>query len=179
MDGGFISTGFFLWLYAGVAGVTDRVPCLSIRGLAGHFKTRILFSGVSFSVTRKRGIKLITHGNANGSALVSILVSGRKRRDNSVVCQHSLGINCLRRSPGFSPRRDMLRTYFGRRSSPRGILGTGRVLARLRVAGVSRPVKRLDKKRRGHITLTGILVSRPSFLVLSRPAGRLSLRVVR
>lgn len=56
---------------------------------------------------------------------------------------------------------------------------TGSLLVGLSVASVARGANRLSKKREGELTLTAIMLGPYSILVLSRPAGRLSCRVIR
>lgn len=88
------------------------MDCLRVSGLAGDFNSLILFRSVAFKVTRKRGIKLVTGGNAKGAALLGVVTKGRSCSDKTIIFQGSLQINCLRRVPRCPSNLAILRTYF-------------------------------------------------------------------
>lgn len=103
-----------------------------MSGLAGSFKSLILFRGVSFNVTRKRHVNLVTGGKAKGAALLGVVSKGRKCSDKGVMFHHSLHISCLRRSPGCPRRLAMLRTYFRRNGDIIRLVGRCRHYVRAR-----------------------------------------------
>lgn len=101
-----------------------------MRGLAGSFNSLILFGNVSFNVTRKRHVKLVTGGNSKGAALLGVLTNGRNCSRKGVAFHHSLHINCLRRDPGCPRRLAILRTYFCRNGSAMRLVGRCRQYVR-------------------------------------------------
>lgn len=107
-------------------------PCVRMSKLAGSFNSLMLFQGVSFKITRKRHVNLVTGGNANGAALLGVVTNGRKCSRKDVIFHHSLQINCLRRSPRCPRSLAILRTYFCRKGDAIRLVGRCRDYVRAR-----------------------------------------------
>lgn len=154
----------------------DKGSILAIRDLSGSFPKRALFDSVSFRVGHKRHMTLVNGGNANGAAVLGVVGKLVSTSDNEFALNSGMRVNCCSR------RRRILRV---RGAVFRRVSSTCPALARARVQGVLTTflfakssmfglVSTLSNKRENHISLTGLVLSRTGFLVLSRPAGRLS-----
>lgn len=154
----------------------DKGSILAIRRLSGRFSDRILFHSVDFRVGHNRRITIVNSGKAKGAALLGVVGRMVTTSRNRFALKSGIAVNCCSR------RRRMLRSsgaVFSRVSSSCPSLAGARVegalttfrFAKSRIFG---RVRALDNKRGNHMSLTGLVLSRTGFLVLSRPAGRLS-----
>lgn len=120
-------------------------------------------------------------GKAKGSAFVGVLVKRMRPSDNAISVNRAIHFNCCSRSNlRFSRRvgivsimRSVTRIV---RLNGNGGLATSRFLRRFLFAPRARRdcICGLDKNRHHHLCLYAILVHGPGFLILSRPAGSLS-----
>lgn len=174
---------------------TDRGHHALLRVYSNHLEMRsgILVRSVRLRVISKSQITLTKNGNSNGSDLMGTLFTRTRNhrastatsplvlRSAGVQLTRPLGVICLSRACKFiGHRHDILR----------GVRTTGpslpcRTLHRrlnrfLFFKSTMRgPTSTLDNNRLTQLTLTVVDVATVSLLVLSRPAGGLSLRAIR
>ncbi len=159
----------------------DKGCPITTRKINGRCSKRQIFSGTGFAVRHNRGVTFINGGNRNGSAVIGYVVS-RVRRRNRLLVNRGIRVNCFTRSRTTKLSRrlaicravssvtinsvhagvhSVLNTFvFGGRSSRGGI-------------GI------LSNNRHRHLTVVGLLLRPVGLLVLSRPAGRLSVHAGR
>lgn len=149
--------------------------------LCGDFNSLGVLRSFSCVFTHCRGVKVIKGGNAKGSAFVGVLVKRIRPSDNALSVKRAMHFKCCSRSKlRFSRRvgivsiiRSVTRIV---RLNGNGGLATSRFLRRFLFAPRARRdcMCGLDKKRHHQLCLYAILVHGPGFLMLSRPAGSLS-----
>lgn len=146
--------------------------------IEGSCNSRAIFSRIALAVGHNRGITFMNGGNRNGSALIGYVVN-RVPFANGLGVNRGIRVNCFTRGrtrllsrglavfravSGITANRvhlgigSLLNTFVFNNRASRGCIGI------------------LDKKRHDHLTVVGLLLRPIGLLVLSRPAGRLSVR---
>lgn len=131
--------------------------------------------------THCRGVKVIKGGKAKGSAFVGVLVKRIRPSDNHFSMKRAIQFNCCDRSNlRFSRRVGIVSIIRGVTRcislNSKGGVNISRFLGCFLFTPRGRRgcICGLDKKRGHHLCLYAILVHDPGFLILSRPAGSLS-----
>ncbi len=136
--------------------------------------------------THCRGVKIIKGGKAKGSAFVGVVLNLIGPSDNHVIINRAIGFNCCSRSNLTFSRRVGIVSIIQNVTrcvslKKKGRLSTVRFLRRFVFSPGSRRgcICGLDNKRHQHLCLYAMLVRGPGFLILSRPAGSLSVIALR
>lgn len=146
----------------------------------------IVLSGFCCGFTQFRGVNVMNGGNAKGSAFVGVLLNRIRPSDNGFSVNRAIHFNCFsRRKLGFERSRGIV-SIVARVTSCVSLNGNGRVAtSRFLRFFLFAPRRRrgcmcgLDNNRGHGLCLYAILVEGPGFLILSRPAGSLSVRALR
>ncbi len=149
---------------------------ISVSKLARTCNSRIILRGITTRVRHNSGITFINGGNRNGSALIGYVV-GRVRCDNRVQLKRNIGVNCFTRgrtsllSRGLAMFRAVsCITINSVHAGVQSVLNTFVFNNRTSSGGITI----LSNNRHDHLTVVGLLLRPIGLLVLSRPAGRLS-----
>ncbi len=150
---------------------------IAVSKMKGSCNRRQIFKNIGLVIRHKGGVTFIKHGNRKGSALMGYVV-GRVRRSNRLALKRGIRVNCFTRGRTslLSRRLAIFRavsSITGKRvqGGVHSLLNTF-VFKKRRDAG---GIGILSNNRHAHLTLLGLLLSPMGLLVLSRPAGRLSL----
>lgn len=161
-------------------GVIFRVRSIYCRigngRLIGSFSTRILHNS---------GVTLVNPGKYNGAALLGLVLNRLRTSDKHVRINAGLRITCFsRRHTRLSPSGAIVSGLT--RNGRRIVIGNGphRMLNCLRSflfrpGQTVAPMHTLSNNRQGHLLLTHLFLGPDGLLVLSRPAGSLSIRALR
>lgn len=155
----------------------DKGCPIVVSKMKGACNSRIIFGGTSLAVREKSGITFINGGNRNGSALMGYVVH-RVRRRKALALKRGIRVNCFTRGRTSLLSRGL--AIFRAVSSITGKRVHGGVQSLLNTFVFNNPrtsvggIGILDNKRHAHLTVVGLLLRPIGLLVLSRPAGRLS-----
>lgn len=149
---------------------------IAVRGISGSCKSRAIFHGTGLAVRQNSGVTFIKGGNRNGSALMGYVV-GRLRRSNALAVKRGIVVNCFTRGRTSLLSRGL--AIFRAVSSITGKSVHGGVGSLLKTfvfknRGSTGGMGILSNNRHAHLTVVGLLLRPIGLLVLSRPAGRLS-----
>lgn len=165
---------------------------LHARGLIGGCNGHAMMDRISFSIGRKRVMKLLKPGNTNGAAsfcvAAKLVIPGRKRVflgslsvADCPMCGHTRGnVKCLTRRTsifhGVDIRSGVTSILRLAGAAPR-CRGSGLrdLVTRFHLRGMHGGLKsRLSKNRHHHARVTHYLTVSPGFVVLSRPFTKMS-----
>lgn len=144
--------------------------------IGGTCNDRVIFRSIALAVGQNRGITFIKGGKRNGSALIGYVVSRVPCR-NGLAVKRGMRVNCFTRGRTRVLSRGL--DIFSAVSCITGKsvhLGVHSVLKTFvfKNRTSSGGMGMLSNKRQDHLTVVGLLLRPIGFLVLSRPAGRLS-----
>lgn len=157
---------------------------LRIAGLAGSFNSHMLVSGLSFDVPGNTVINVVNTGNTNGSALFGVLDNTRRTSSNSVMLNRAIGLTSISRFHSDVSGAGAICRRVSRNTRVVGVGGcrvpTQTCYSHFGFHKGSRRgvVNSLSNNRHGQIRLTGLLGANNGMLLLSRPAGSLSIRAL-
>lgn len=149
-----------------------------VSNINGDCNSGIIFHGTALAMRHNSGITFINGGNRNGSALIGYVV-GRVRRSKALALKRGMRVKCFTRGRTSLLSRGL--AMFRAVSSMTGNRVHGGVHSLLKTFVFNKPRRSvggmgmLSKNRHAHLTVVGLLLRPIGLLVLSRPAGRLSL----
>lgn len=149
--------------------------------ITGTFNSGLLFSSLGFVLPPGNVINVVNPGNTNGAALFHLVVKLRGTSGNRFRIKRAMGITCISRRRGsVSPGGDMCRIVSNKGSLvhvKKHSVGTHTCLSHFGFSNTSRRglYKILSNNRHGHLRLTLYLGRRNGILLLSRPAGSVSI----
>lgn len=155
----------------------DKGCPIVVRKINGACNSRMIFGGTGLAVREKSGITFIKGGKRKGSALIGYVV-GRVSRRNALALKRGMRVKCFTRGRTSLLSRGL--AIFRAVSSMTGNRVHGGVESLLKTFVFNDPrtsvggMGILSKKRHAHLTVVGLLLRPIGLLVLSRPAGRLS-----
>ncbi len=156
----------------------DNSCPLVYSNIHGTCNGRIIFRSISLAVGHNRGITFINGGNRKGAALIGYVVS-RVNCSNDLGIKRGIRVNCFTRGrTRLLSRRLAIFSAVSHITGNSVHLGVHSVLSTFvfnnRTSSGGMGI--LSKNREDHLTVVGLLLRPIGFLVLSRPAGRLSVQ---
>lgn len=147
------------------------------RSIKGTCNPRIIFRSIGLAVGQKRGMTFMKGGNRKGSALMGYVVKMVASCRNGLAVKRGIRVNCFTRGRTRVLSRGLAMFSAVSHITAKSVhLGVHSVLNtfvfnnRTSSGGIGI----LSNNRHAHLTVVGLLLRPMGFLVLSRPAGRLS-----
>lgn len=155
----------------------DKGSIILVGRMDGSFKDGRLVRGIDVRVRFHSQATVIKSGKSKGSALIGVVLKRLRPSTKRVHEKDGLGINCLsRRIFTSTSSRSIVSTFERKLTMARK--RTHRVLTNFLFCNcaIFHGISRLDNNRGVELHLTRLVRESVGFLVLSRPAGRLSVR---
>lgn len=155
----------------------DKTCPIRVDSITVSFSSGRVFDNIGLAIRHNSGVTFIKEGNRNGSALMGYVVNRLLGR-NGLRLNRGIRVNCFTRGRTslLSNRLAIFRavsSITGNRveGGVHSLLNTFVFNNRSSAGGMGI----LSNKREAHLTVLGLLLRPIGLLVLSRPAGRLSL----
>lgn len=156
---------------------------MRLRSVSGTCKSVIYMGSFACVFLGGSHVNFMNGGNYKGSALVGVVTNFVRPSSNRMRVKRAVGVKCFNRRISVRPRLQIV-SCIGRTTrfihATSKLISTSTVLRQFLFPPRRRcdPMNGLSNKRGEELCLLHILVDTPGMLVLSRPAGSLSIRAL-
>ncbi len=152
------------------------VPFLDVQNVSKRFGERVLFDGISFSVSEGQRVGLIAQNGTGKSTLLSMLTGEEGVDSGSIIYRNGVTVGYLRQEPHFPEGATVMQALGS--LSDELIVKAKQILTQLRIMNLDQPISELSGGQQKRISLAQVLLSNPDMLILDEPTNHLDLQMV-
>ncbi len=150
-------------------------PYLQIENLTKSFGDKVLFEGLSFGIAEGQRIALIARNGIGKSTLLDIIAGKQEPDTGTITFRNDLRVGYLSQQTDYNPALTIEDTCRDE-AVPR--LEAEKVLTKLGIVDLDRPMGQLSGGQRKRVALALVLASQPDLLILDEPTNHLDLEMV-